>query len=844
MPKTKPDQLDADTGNEEKSRGNGLSKKIQLVLIGTCLSGIVLIGVGLFSMLMPEVDEQDLMGNLETAFASLKGGKYAQAKKLCLDLQQRGFREYPNFSGAPEYILGMIEFRQAIDPAIEDAVRKQRYRQARNNLLEADKYLIDAEHRPEWAYALGKSLYHTGSAAKAGPILLEAISGNCREKNDASFLLIESYLNSHDAADLEKALEVSRELLTVSDLPTELRDREFRHQAQLLVSLERYQEAEQALKNLSPDTDGRLALVLLQAQTLMAESEFEQAIDHLSHIVQDFTASLWTARQASYLLGLCRENVGDETNIMNAIDDYRRTADRYVGSPEALAATLRAASLLRKIPSNEKALAGYLAVLKSIPQDEDYRNRWLTKEELQKEIVDTWGDWIKQEAFAEAIALSPAMSSVFDNVTAIEYSALAHQKWAEHLQAEHDNAPPQDRGVLVPELRERWRLSGRQFEKLAQAWRTSSRYTEAIRKSAEQFRRGHDYEMSLKQWQEFIDADPAVGMSLAYVELSEVLMDLDRLDEALKNLTRVIKIYPTDAARFTAEYLSGECYLEKGELDKALQTWRSIITTGDLGPGAREWRLSLFSLGRHLANSADLLQWQATKGAADEIDQTLLDESYLRAEEAIRRLDEYCNRYPDSKEIFEARFLLAHSHQHVADKYRRKLAAAETVTARHDHLKAMQDELRQAIDVYTNLRDGKGQLLDREKKNRIEPLERFMLEECFFEIAHIRHNLENYEEAIGEYTKAANHYPLDARSILAYLQMTRCYDKLGKPNEARSKLEQVKYILEGLPDETFQPQLTNLSKAEWQSWVHWAIRLYQQDQPDASRPLPLNEPAS
>ncbi|MEX1229026.1 MAG: tetratricopeptide repeat protein [Planctomycetaceae bacterium] len=841
MPPNHPDELDADAAAENAARAAASRKKLSLLLLGVGLLGTMLITAGTYFLLKPEDDAEDPAELLEVAFQALEEGRFAQAKELSAELQKKDYRHYPGFSGAPEYILGMIAFRQAIDPSNDEVGREQKYLEARNHLLDADRYIIDTARRPEWAYALGKSLYYTGSAATAGLRLKDALDGGCQEKADASFTLVDIWLNSRDQTDLKNALQINLDLLKTSDLSTADLDRAYLQQVQLFLSLGRNQEAEAALDKLSEDSASNQATILFHAQTRMAENKFPEAIAQLELVAQDLSASASFARQASYLLGVCREKLGDK---INAIDDYQRTTDRYGGSPEALAATLRAASLLRQIPSNEKALAAYLAVLSSISPEEDYQNRWLSKEELQDEIIQTWEDWVAKEAFAEAIALSQAMSSVFKDVMAIEYTTLAHQKWAEHLQAEYDDATPQEREILAPELRERWSLSGQQFEKLSEAWKTTPRYTEAIRLSAEHFRMGHEYELSLKQWQKFIDVEPAVGMPNAYVQRGEVLMDLDHLDEALENFGLVIERYSTDAARFTAEYLSGQCFLEKDELKKAEQIWRSIITKGNLGPGAREWRLSLFSLGKYLSNMSDLLRWRAMKGtteAADPASQALLEESYQRAEEAIRRLEEYVKRYGKSNEITQARFLLAHSLQHVADQHRRKFAVAETENARQEQLKAMQDQLRQAVGEYTELKD---QLIRREADKKIETLEKFMLKECFFEIAHTRYGLEEYEEAIGEYTKAANRYPHDARAILAYLQMTRCYDKLGKPTEARSKLEQVKYILEGLPDESFQPHLTNLSKEEWQSWVQWAIRLYQQEQPDANRPLPTTEPAS
>ncbi|MFN0196678.1 MAG: tetratricopeptide repeat protein [Planctomycetaceae bacterium] len=830
---------DADDSPAAETASKRFSRKHLVVgILGTAL-----IAGSTYFVLKPTEAPPDPAKYLDDAFLALDNGKLSRAKALSEKVISMDYRD-PDFSGAPEFILGMASYQTAIDPVLDEVSREQAYQDARKWLKDADKHIIAKKWRPVWAFAYGKSLFYSGSAAAARPALEEAVATYREGRVEATLIMTEIYLDTRKAADLELALKINADILANPELSTEERDKAHMQLAQIYLSQHRHQDAIATLEKLSTKTSSNLGTQLFKAQTYMSEERYQEAIELLIPVAQNLTTDQDFARHASYLLGVCREKLHDDEN---AVVDYQRTANRFRNSQEGIAALLRAAALMRKNLSNEKSLAAYRSVLASVGPVEDYRNRWLSLKELQDAVIEAWNDWVQRGVFQEAIDLSESMAVVLSEVAATEYSAEAHHMWAEHLQRHYDAAPPDQRESLIAQVREHWNLSGYQHELLAEAWKTSPRYSDAIRLSAEHYRMGHEFEKSLELWERFIDVQPPTGMPNAYIRMGEVLMDLDRFDDALANFELVMKAYPTDASRFTAEYLSGICHLERNELEQAERIWRSILTKGDLAPSAREWRLSLFSLGQFLSNHSDILRWQAGKGTSLEESAKstpLLEESFLRSNEAILRLEEYVKRYPKSAEITQARFLLAHSLQHAADQHRRKYTTAETENARQEQLKAMREQLRQTIVEYTQLKT------DLIKLDGIDPPAAFMLRECFFEIAHTHYGLEEYEEAITAYTAAANRYPQDARAVLAYLQMTRCYEKLGKPTEARSKLEQVKYILEGLPDDVFQPQLTNLTKAEWQDWVEWAIRLYQQERPDPqkqpadNRLTNNNEPAS
>ena len=67
----------------------------------------------------------------------------------------------------------------------------------------------------------------------------------------------------------------------------------------------------------------------------------------------------------------------------------------------------------------------------------------------------------------------------------------------------------------------------------------------------------------------------------------------------------------------------------------------------------------------------------------------------------------------------------------------------------------------------------------------------------------------------------------DPQVILAYLQISNCYKRLNKPSDALSSLEQAKVILKQMPDDAFQKNSTNMTRAEWKEWLEWVQNLQQ-----------------
>lgn len=744
------------------------------------------------------------------------------AREIARHLASIDYRD-PRFSGAVEFILGIVAFRDA--RSLDDVGRIQQYKVAARYLQEAERRSVIPDRRPEWAHALGVSLFYLDAHAQARPLLEEAFSTFERGKTESAMLLADILIGDRTPESNRRAVELNDLVMADTSLSSAEQDRAHLQRARALLALGDTMGAEASLEKISESAGAHQGTVLFRAQILMAAKEYAQAVELLEPVARGEGLEQTFARQAMYLMGVCFEAMQQSDP---AINYFQRTAKTFAKSDEGVAASLHAAELLRQKGRNEEALDAYRNALRAVRDPASFRNRWLKLDEFRERIEGAWITWVQGGDFNEAISLSKLMTALLPAVQAYRLTAEANQMWAEHMEQELSELPYRQRQERMEELRFRWRRSGRAFADLADALKAGG--NDALWTSAEHFRRGHDFESAYEQLTEFIDARPEELLPAAIVARGKVLMDLDRLDEALEHFELVRTEYPTNIAAFEAQYVIGQCYLERNELEKAENAWQSLLTSTKIDPTAPEWRMALFSLGRLLYHKAamhkDPAGVQADAEPTDEIRNDSKTE--LSAwDRAIPRLEEFLKRYPDDVNAVECRYLLAKALQHSADTPRRKLTAAETENARRELRSKMTLLLEQARDEFRKLQ---GDLAARNDGGQLGNLGQRILRDCSFEIAHTFYKLGLYQEAIVNYSNAANKYPQDPQILLAYLQMANCYDRLGREAEAESMLAQARVILKQLkqaPVDIFQKRSTNMNADEWDRWLDWAERLHQ-----------------
>ncbi len=746
-----------------------------------------------------------------------------EAWEIARYLVEINYRD-PKFSWAPEFILGVTEFRDAVERDESDG--DAAYIRAAHYLREAARQGgLPASHIPEWSYSLGVSLYRIGAATEARQLLEDAESTYSSGRTDAAMFLTDIYLDLGEQELLNKALKLNSSILSDTDqMDAATHDRVYLQRAQVYYQLGDTDNAHQALTNLTTGTSGDQGTKIFRAQTLMAEGKFSDALEVLNVVRSGRSLDQTYSRQAQYLIGICYEATEGQvagTKYDLAIDAYRRTAREFPDSHEELAANVRAADLLRRVGRNEDSQEHYRRALQAVKSAEDFRNRWMSLAEFRALIQEALDAWVNEGAYEMAVALTSNMAPLFPVDQALGFAAETNRKWALSLEEKLKQSGFSKRLTLEDELWERWRISGEAHARLAEELGLAGAEYHWV--GGNHFRAGQDFERAEEQIRTFINTNPLNRLPSALVLHGELLMDLDQLDEAQLDFERVIENYPTDVASYRARYVIGQCFLEKNELDRAEQAWRDILVSPSIDPDAEEWRLALFALGKLLYDLASITM-EADETATENTAQEIPERSFELWDEAIARLEEFLLRYPDDERATEARFLMAKSLQHSAKRPHQQMALAETINARQELRRKKNALLTQAVEQFRMVQQGLAAL---DVTDGLDELGQRLLRDCYFEVAHTYYALEEYEIAIVEYGAASNRYPQDVQVLMAYVQMSNCYTRLGQTDDARSMLQQARIIHSGMPDEVFDPRSTNLSKAEWQAWLDWAQELNQ-----------------
>lgn len=804
-----------------------------LVRLGLVLTVLTMLGAGgLWWWLGPKLPQAE--ERLAEALRHLDAGEIEEARTIAQELEERGFHS-TLLPGGVEFVLGMTAFHAA--EADKETSGPAWYEVAAVYLKEAGRALPE-ERRPTWCYALGKSLSMMGDTAGALPLLEEAVDTLAAQRLEASLLLAELLLETHDDNDheaLPRALQLTTQVLAELDSSSELLPAALMLHGEILLAAEQLSEVDTVVQRLTALAGESAArATILKAQQHLAQGQPEEALRRLETLPTHSDSPLdpWLLRRVLFLQGLAAEGSAEQlastapSQHATRIEAYRQHArdyfqtllDRYERSPEGLAAWVHLGRLQQQAGAHEKALQSFTAALQRVDDVRTYRNRWLSLDGFRTRILSAWHDWNQASQFEVAIALAESMSPLMAREQADELAARTRHSWAEAVEEELQRSPATVRAQRTAELRRLWRESGAAFARLAEDRRPIDRPHD-LWISADHYFRGHDFVTALKLLDEFLRSPPEAMRPMALVRRGEVLLNLDRLDEALRDLDEVLTHSATSPSAFRAQYLRGVCLLERDDTTGAEQAWRKLLQSPDLSPNALEWREALLATGMLRGELAALERRQARNLDLPQADR---NRAWQRvqdlAQDAASLLEEYLMRYPQSPRYPEAQYVLARVLQFHAEDQQRQGEQAETENARQQARSRQQHYLQRAKAQFHDLRD---RLSLSAKNETLDAFGRTLLTNAWFDYAALCFQLALYDECIAAYSAAANQYPQDVRVLTAYLQMAQAYALSGRPVEARSMLEQAQVILDQrqIPEAAFQAPTTNLTRTEWNEWL-------------------------
>jgi len=282
----------------------------------------------------------------------------------------------------------------------------------------------------------------------------------------------------------------------------------------------------------------------------------------------------------------------------------------------------------------------------------------------------------------------------------------------------------------------------------------------------------------------------------ALLRLGRAYQAAGMFDKAIDAYERNQFRYPKSLAASKSAVPLAEAYVAKGPeyYEKAETTLLSVVEDNPLvDPSAEEFRQSL----RELAQLYYRTQ---------------------RYEEAIARLEELTERYPNDAQKPQMIFMMGDSYRKSAELIGDKIATsqpsnasdmAEAVSAQRDRWTKARALYDQVIDLY------KASAPDSDLDKLYQKLAYFYRADCMYDLG-------NYEEAIKLYDSAAFNYQNDPSSVSAYVQIVNAYFALGKPKEAEAANNRAKWMLQHMPPEAFADGSFSMPKKYWDQWLQWA----------------------
>jgi len=189
--------------------------------------------------------------------------------------------------------------------------------------------------------------------------------------------------------------------------------------------------------------------------------------------------------------------------------------------------------------------------------------------------------------------------------------------------------------------------------------------------------------------------------------------------------------------------------------------------------------------------------------------------SSARYPEAIARLEEAVERYPDDHRIEIHRYKLADSN---------RLSAAQiSLTLRQGLPQATRDALEQErtsrLQAAAQLYEGVRTALEADPARRLSELERICLRNAYFAIGDCAFDLGDFDSAIAAYDSARLKYADDPSSLVAMVQIVNAYVQQQRWPQARTANERARQHLARFPDEVWQRPDIPMEKKHWERWL-------------------------
>lgn len=805
----------------------------------TILCGVgsltLLLGGGALAFWMLAAREETIsVATLEQAFAALDAGELDEARLIAVELRTRD-RLPPESRGGPAFVLGTAMAITASAAPNPEELRNLHEIAARY-LQEAADIGFPPGFEAEGAFRLGESLFQVDRFAEAAPKLQTALQLKHPESAALHRMLATAYFLDSEP-NLKAALHHNQALLNEKSLTDEALEGAVLQQAEIAFRLNDDGLLNRALAQIRESKATQSILVagkVLEARSLLrgasrpenqanALALRKQARELLLAVLESGKTPRELQAEAAYFIGKLDFA---EKQLDAALTMFSRARRLAGGSALVVAITLEEGDVhLARVNSPDRAasaVASYRRVLKPMDSKRPFVNPWLTRDEIAARSISAAEKLLAEREFGAALDLSSALALATDSIDALRLTSQIEMSWGRKLQSDSVVAGVVD-ADRAKSAREHLLRAAHAYRALAERRLSTREFATLMQQAASLFEDGRDYESARKALTRTLEVQGRTERPETLVMLGKVLLDLDRLDEAIGALNECFLSFRRNPVSYRARLLASHALVEQGKLDDARRLLHANLWEEDLSPESTDWRDSLFAL-------ADLLFVQARVALAEARDKaaqpnsvkTEIADAFDRAatlfDEAAQRLSEAVSRYPESEQSVLARYQLAECNRCLARNKMRLSDNHPILTAKGKFDREAKEYLALAL---TDLSIVQTQLNQRADVRELNNTERKLLRNCYFLSADCLFDRGDYDAAIQAYADAAGRYQTEPVAIEAFAQIAASYRKLKRPDDEYTAIGQAQAMLNRLPPNIDFSMTTRATRGEWAEYLSW-----------------------
>ena len=737
--------------------------------------------------------------------------------------------------GGLAFVLGAVAMYEA-DLIVDAPDRTRLCRIAAEYLSVAEEKYFLPGRETEGLYLLGKSFFHSQQIERAIPVLEQISDRDSPYVAKIALLLARAYFRK-PKPNLERASAGVQQYLSMSGLtPRQFDDGRILHarilfvqgRDQVCLNILNRVEASQRFRPEVPVLRGRI--LLRQGDQLLAmNSEDSQkrgvelyhlAIDSFRQVQMCESISAEATRVSGYLIGVTYRKLGD---YRAANDQFERISAAYGDTEEGVVAGLDKAEILCQLDRDKEALTAYRETLRVVGDQREFRNRWISMDDLQQRCLVAYHCFLERGEFESATQIALVSSPVFPRVRVMLLQAEAQQAWANQLFTHAANLDPVPAMSVLQEAERLQRSLGEIHEHLARIRINTRSYTDDIWNSAKAYLAGRDHESAVLLYREYFDAEPTERRAAAHVGLGRALCALGKHEAAIAEFQACFENYRHDPLSYQARLLCAKSWVEKNETEKARELLLHNLYRFDLTPKSPDWRDSLFELGQinfyegSLGNATINFQWfDTTDRDAIETRFEVLKTSCDALEKCEQRLDQAIRQYPTVPQAIYSRYLLANAYRLSSKLSTQKMKNVISKTTRIALKREAEKNREDSLKVFWSLIED---LIEQQSLRELTDLERaIQRNSCFFR-GDMLYQLQEYDKAIEAYSIVSNRYQRHPETLEAFVQIASCYRQLHKRVEARGTIEQARVILACIDPDSAFCKTTRFSRDEWSTYL-------------------------